>query len=117
MQNNPVEAQHGKAHLGREQAVGPGVGLWPGQLLAVLAARWRGGLAGGLGASVDLIVDVFAGVHVEAGVEEGAIAQGFVRVLVDDAPDGGGEVEEEREGEGKGKGKGKRVEKRKSGES
>lgn len=35
--------------------------------------------------AVDLIVDVFAGVHVEARVEEGAVAQALVRVLVDDA--------------------------------
>merc|ERR1719319_917069 len=33
---------------------------------------------------VHLVVDVLAGVHVEAGVEEGAIAQGLVRVLLQD---------------------------------
>ena len=91
----------GPPYLGREEAVGPGVRLRPGQLLAVLAAWWRGGLAGRLGASVDLVVDVFAGVHVEAGVEEGAVAKRFVRVLVDDAAVGG-------EGRGKGKGRGRR---------
>ena len=31
---------------------------------------------------VDLVVDVFARVHVEASVEEGAVPQGLVRVLL-----------------------------------
>ncbi len=35
--------------------------------------------------AVDLIMDVFAGVHVETRVEEGAVAEAFVCVLVDDA--------------------------------
>lgn len=39
----------------------------------------------GLRRAVDLIVDVFAGVHVETRVEEGAVAEALVRVLVDDA--------------------------------
>lgn len=33
---------------------------------------------------IDLVVNVLAGVHVKAGVEEGTIAEGFVRVLVND---------------------------------
>lgn len=39
----------------------------------------------GLWWAVDLVVDVLASVHVEAGVEEGAVAEALVRVLVDDA--------------------------------
>lgn len=39
----------------------------------------------GLRGAVDLIVNVFAGVHVEAGVEKGAVAKAFVSVLVNDA--------------------------------
>lgn len=35
--------------------------------------------------AVNLIVDVFAGVHVETRVEEGAVAEALVCVLVDDA--------------------------------
>lgn len=39
----------------------------------------------GLRGAVDLIVDVLTGVHVETGVEEGAVAEALVCVLVDDA--------------------------------
>lgn len=39
----------------------------------------------GLWGAVDLIVDVFARVHVETRVEEGAVAEALVCVLVDDA--------------------------------
>lgn len=39
----------------------------------------------GFWGAVDLIVDVFAGVHVETRVEEGAVTEALVRVLVDDA--------------------------------
>lgn len=39
----------------------------------------------GLGGAVDLIVDILAGVHVEASVEEGAVAQTLICVFVDDA--------------------------------
>lgn len=35
--------------------------------------------------AVDLIMHVFTGVHVEAGVEEGAVPQTLICVLVDDA--------------------------------
>lgn len=38
--------------------------------------------------AVDLVVDILASVHVEAGVEEGAVAEALVRVLVDDAAEG-----------------------------
>ena len=41
----------------------------------------------GLRGAVDLVVDVLAGVHVETGVEEGAVAEALVCVLVDDAPE------------------------------
>lgn len=50
-----------------------GAGLWPQQAPLSL---WR---------AVDLIVDVFTGVHVETRVEEGAVAEALVCVLVDDA--------------------------------
>lgn len=39
----------------------------------------------GLWGAVDLVVDVFAGVHMETGVEEGAVAETLVGVFVDDA--------------------------------
>lgn len=43
---------------------------------AALSFRW----------AVNLIVNIFTGVHMEAGVQEGAISKALVCVLVDDPP-------------------------------
>lgn len=89
----PTSIPSGSGHLGWEETVSAGVAthsLRQGQLLAgVVVAGARGTR---VSAGVDLVVHVLAGVHVEAGVEEGAVAQRLVRVLVDDAPadQGGG---------------------------
>lgn len=48
-------------------------------------ALWAEQTPLGFWRAVDFIVDVFAGVHVETRVEEGAVAEALVRVLVDDA--------------------------------
>lgn len=63
--------------------------------VAVLVSCMEAELCGpGLGAkqtplsfrwTVDLVVDVFAGVHVETRVEEGAVAKALICVFVDDA--------------------------------
>lgn len=53
--------------------------------LSVAGLRSRGA-ALSFGWAVDLVVYIFTGVHVEAGVQEGAVSKALVCVLVDDPP-------------------------------
>lgn len=71
-------------HLRWEESAHVAVGV-PRAEADLRAPRLRPQAALGLRRAVDLVVDVLAGVHVEAGVEEGAVAQALVCVLVDDA--------------------------------
>lgn len=67
------ECSHIAIRISRMQAQLCGPGLWPQG--ANVCLRW----------AVDLIVHIFTGVHVEAGVQEGAVTQAFICVLIDDS--------------------------------
>jgi len=93
--------EHGGGHLRGEQLAHVAVGVLRVQAQLSGSARGPQRAALGLRRAVNLVVDVLARVHVEAGVEEGAVPQALVRVLVDDAP-GGGEGGGGGGGEGRG---------------
>lgn len=97
---DPLQGKNIRHHLRH-------LGFWPGSLLhahlrgeefphvAVAVSRPQSQLRGpglgpqqaalGLWGAVNLIVDIFAGVHMETSVEEGAVAETLVSVFVDDA--------------------------------
>lgn len=80
-----IDASSSRPHLRREKF--SHVAVCVASVQAELLGPWLGPHQAPLRfwRTVDLIVDVFTRVHVETGVEEGAVAEALVCVLVDDA--------------------------------